>query len=102
MTKLSNNVALVTGGGTGIGAAISRRLAREGARVWVTGHHAENINSVVQEIAAGGGNADARILDVRDSRATASIINDVVQVDGRLDILVANAARAGMRAYVGP
>jgi NAD(P)-dependent dehydrogenase (short-subunit alcohol dehydrogenase family) len=102
MSRLAGRVALVTGGGTGIGAAIAHRYAAEGGRVWVTGRQDHNTQQVADDIRASGGTATARVLDVRDSRATAAVIAEVVQTDGRLDVLVANAARAGMRAYIGP
>lgn len=100
--KLQGKVALVTGAGSGIGEAIARRLAAEGATVHVTGRQAENTRRVTQDIRDAGGEAIGRLLDVSDPRAVAATIGAAVSDSGRLDILVANAALAGPSAYVGP
>lgn len=99
--RLQGKVALVTGAGGGIGAAIARRFAEEGAAVHVTGLRVENTRQVTMELRDAGYNAIGRVLDVSDSRAVAATISATVSEFGKLDILVANAALAGMAAYQG-
>jgi 3-oxoacyl-[acyl-carrier protein] reductase len=90
--QLSGKVALVTGASRGIGAAIARRLAREGAAVAITYHsspgHAEK---VVAGIASEGGRAVALAADSEDADAVRASVTDTVEAFGRLDILVNNA-----------
>ena len=100
--RLQGSVALVTGAGAGIGAAIARRLAEDGATVYVTGVHEENTRRVANDLRDAGLSAIDRVLDVSDSRAVALAVSAAVAEFGKLDILVANAALAGMAAYVGP
>lgn len=70
MTRLQGKTAIVTGAGAGIGAAIARRLAEEGATVCVTGRQQEQIEAVAAGIVDAGGAAFARFLDVRSSSCT--------------------------------
>ena len=100
--RLEGKTALVTGAGTGIGAAIARALASEGADVCVTGRNEVMLNAVVADIEKEGGKASTFLVDVRDSRQVASAVDAVVARSGKLDIAVANAARAGTNAYIGP
>ena len=100
--RLKGKVALVTGAGAGIGAAIARKLAAEGASVHVTGVHMENTRQITMELREAGHDAVGRVLDVSDSRAVASTMSATISEFGKLDILVANAAVAGMSAYLGP
>lgn len=89
---LDGKVALVTGGGRGIGAAISRVLARHGAVVAVNySASEEKAKKVVEEIVAAGGKAAAFQADVRDTEAVAQMVQAVVAQFGRLDGIVNNA-----------
>jgi NAD(P)-dependent dehydrogenase (short-subunit alcohol dehydrogenase family) len=102
MMRLNDQAALVTGGGSGIGAAIAKAFAREGAVCWVSARARASAESVVSSIHEEGGLAFPAQLDVRDSAQTRDVIESIVATHGKLDILVANAARAGTKAYIGP
>ncbi len=90
--KLSGKTALVTGGSRGIGAAIAKRLAADGAKVAITYVSAKDkADAVVKEIQALGGEAVAIKADAADRKAVAAAVTQAVQALGRLDILVNNA-----------
>lgn len=90
--KLSGKVAVVTGGSRGIGAAIARRLAGEGAQVALFYRsNAEAADATVQAIEAAGGQAAAFQADVADEAAVRSAVREVVARFGRVDALVNNA-----------
>ena len=95
MSKLTEKVALVTGGSRGIGAAIAKRLAADGANVAVTyTKGADAAASVVKEIERAGRKAIAIQADAADADAVEAAVNKVVAAFGRLDILVNNAGTA--------
>lgn len=100
--RLQGKVALITGAGSGIGAAVARRFAEEGATVHVTGVRMENTRAVTMELREAGFDAVGRVLDVTDSRAVAATISATVGEFGRLDVLVACAALDGTAALMGP
>ncbi len=92
MSSLNSKVALVTGGGRGIGAAIARRLASGGAVVAITyGQSQAKADALVGEIEQAGGKALAIRADNRDTNAVEAAVKTVVERHGRIDILVNNA-----------
>jgi NAD(P)-dependent dehydrogenase (short-subunit alcohol dehydrogenase family) len=91
ITNLTGRVALVTGGGSGIGAACARALAALGAHVAVTDISAPAAEGVAAAIEADGGRAFARTVDVTDARAVDETVEAVVREAGGLNIAVNNA-----------
>lgn len=89
--RLEKQAAIVTGAGQGIGAAIARRLAAEGAAVLVADLSKDRAQMQASAIAAAGGKALAHDVDVKDRRAVEAAVETAVRAFGRLDVLV-NAA----------
>ncbi|WP_320007374.1 3-oxoacyl-ACP reductase family protein [Maridesulfovibrio sp.] len=92
MQKLKNKIALVTGGGRGIGKAISHKLAAEGAQVILTfvNDH-ESAQQAAAEISKEGGKARILQLEVSDPDSVDAVVADIKENEGRLDVLVNNA-----------
>ena len=93
--KLEGRVALITGGSRGIGAAIAKRLATDGAKVAIT--YAKGVDaaaSAVREIESDGGNAIAIQADATDAAAGKAAVEKTVATFGKLDVLVNNAGTA--------
>jgi NAD(P)-dependent dehydrogenase (short-subunit alcohol dehydrogenase family) len=88
----TNHIALITGGGTGIGAATARYFADQGTAVAVVGRRSQPLDETVQIIRSAGGRALAIPGDLADSSTPVKIIEAVVKEWGRLDVLVNNAA----------
>ncbi|HTT87222.1 MAG TPA: SDR family NAD(P)-dependent oxidoreductase [Acidimicrobiales bacterium] len=88
---LADHVAVVTGGGAGIGAGVSRRLAAEGAVVVVNDVDAERLSAVVGEVEAAGGSARGVLGDIRREETVTSLSGAAEAVaGGRVDVLVNN------------
>ncbi|HUG86206.1 MAG TPA: SDR family oxidoreductase [Euzebya sp.] len=84
-------VAVITGGGTGIGRAIAHELAALGALVVIAARREEALLATVAEIRDAGGRADHATADIRDDRSVARLVQSVLDRHGRIDLLVNNA-----------
>lgn len=91
MSDLNGKVALVTGGGGGLGEAICRSLASAGALTVAGDVRADMADRVVASIREAGGRAEAAGLDVTDEMSAAATVERIVANHGRIDILVNNA-----------
>ena len=91
MGKLTDKIAIVTGGGSGIGQSIALGLAREGCDVALCGRRLEPLQETVRQIEALGRRALALSVDVARGEAVQGFVDEVVKVFGRVDILVNNA-----------
>ncbi|OFW60734.1 MAG: hypothetical protein A2133_03785 [Actinobacteria bacterium RBG_16_64_13] len=88
--KLEGKVALITGGGTGIGAAVARRFVDEGAKICITGRRREMLESVAASLPAGS--VTVFVGDVTEEGNAQRMVDAALGISGRLDVLVNNAA----------
>jgi len=91
MSMFRNKIAIVTGGGSGIGRALARDLARQGADVVLADLQIDATQRVAAEICAAGGKTSAHCLDVSDSEAVESFVMRTAAEKGRLDYMFNNA-----------
>ena len=95
--KLENRTALITGANRGIGLAIARAYAKEGAKLLLAGRNEAALERVRAEIAAAGGEARVLPVDLEDAGSVRRMADAVKGIVARLDIFVANAAALGAR-----
>lgn len=93
--RLKERIAVVTGGGRGIGKAIALALASEGASVVVTGTTVSNLEETAERIRSQGGKAKAIRTDVSDEGQVRNLMENTVKEFGRIDILVNNSGIGG-------
>lgn len=92
MRDLGGRVALVTGAGSGIGAALAREAARRGMHVVACDYRADTLEQIVaQAMEAGAASAHSRVFDVRDAAAFATIAAELKSMFGGVDLLCCNA-----------
>ena len=100
MRRLVEKIALVTGGGAGIGRAICETFAREGAHVVVADIDGDAAKETAEQIVKANGAAEAHAADITDTAQVQGLMETIKDAHGRLDILVNNAgvgARADFR-----
>jgi len=90
-TRFAGRVSIVTGASQGIGETIARELAAEGARIVLVDVQKDKLEAVAASIAAEGGQAEARVVDVGDTAAVDAAVAAIAAAHGRIDHLVNNA-----------
>jgi NAD(P)-dependent dehydrogenase (short-subunit alcohol dehydrogenase family) len=99
-TRLSGKVALITGGSRGIGRAIARAYAREGAKVFICARNQTEVDRVVSEICGAGGQSDGSAGDIGKLEDARRIVQAAAQHFGGIDVLVNNASLLGPRVHI--
>ncbi len=94
--KLQDKVAIVTGSTSGMGRAIAKKFAQEGAKVIVTGRNEERAKECVDDIKAAGGEADYVIVDTSNTDDCKVLLDKTLEKYGTVDILVNNAGMLSM------
>jgi 3-oxoacyl-[acyl-carrier protein] reductase len=89
---LKDKVAVITGGGRGIGKAFALKFAEEGAKLFIPDISLERAEETVKEIKANGGQAAALLTDISDEKSVDKMAGEVIKKYGKVDILVNNAA----------
>ena len=94
-TRLKDKVAIITGGGKGIGKAIAKAFVSEGAKVVIAATTLSKLEEAVKEFEAMGGQARAIQTDVSDEQQVIRMVSEVIKTFGKIDILVNNSGIAG-------
>lgn len=94
--KLQDRVAIVTGSTSGMGRAIAKKFAREGAKVIVTGRNEDRAKECVEDIRNAGGEADYVIVDTSKTEDCKVLLDKTIEKYGTVDILVNNAGMLSM------
>lgn len=101
MNELTNKIAVIYGAGGGIGGAVARAFAREGARLFLTGHRFTPVDALARDIVSAGGVAEAAEVDALDEQAIDRHLQSAVAKAGRIDISF-NAMGNSPAKYLGP
>jgi NAD(P)-dependent dehydrogenase (short-subunit alcohol dehydrogenase family) len=96
---LAGRTAVITGGGTGIGASCAHALAAQGANVVVAGRRTEQLDATVYAIRMAGGSAERQVCDVTDREQVEAVVDRATQQFGTLDIVVNSA---GVQPHLHP
>lgn len=91
MNSVNGKVIVVTGGGQGLGAAICRALAQDGATVIPVDVKAEKLDSIVKEINGNGGKAEGFSMNVADEKNVQEVIQKIIGKFGKIDVVINNA-----------
>lgn len=91
MKRLDGKIAIITGGGSGIGRGLALALAEEGARVVVCGRRASKLDETIQAVGKQGGEALAIQANIADERDVDRVVNTTLKKYGQIDILINNA-----------
>jgi NAD(P)-dependent dehydrogenase (short-subunit alcohol dehydrogenase family) len=100
MSELKNKVAVIYGAAGGIGGAVAHAFAREGAKLFLTGHHLAPVQAVAKDIVSAGGVAEADEVNALDEKAIDSHLQFVVSKAGRIDVSL-NAVGNAPAKYLG-
>jgi len=90
MSQLDGKVAIITGASAGIGQAVARSLAREGARMVLTARRRDRLDDLVKEVRGLGGDAVVVLGDARDEQTAKDVVKQAQDSFGRIDILINN------------
>ena len=101
MNDLKDKIAVIYGAGGEIGGAVARAFAREGAKLFLTGHRLAPVEAVAKDIVSAGGDAEAAEVDALDEQAIDKHLQSVVAKAGRIDISF-NAMGNSPTKYLGP
>ena len=95
MNRFKSQVAVVTGGGQGIGLAIAKRLAAEGAKLWLFDTNEVSLKKAVDEILSEGGQASGLVVNITDEPSVISGLEKIISFDSKIDIMINSAGVVG-------